>query len=65
MDLINRDKRSQQALEMLVDDIHVNKDVVVQRFLAHSGSEDFLWGILRLLTHSNSRFVYLSQSVIF
>ena len=58
-DLIHRDKRAQLALEMLVDDIHVNKDVTVYKFLSHSGSEDFLWGILRLLSNGNSRLFVL------
>lgn len=47
--LIRGDKKSHQALEMLVDDLHTSKDMTIGRFLCHSGSEDFLWGLVRLL----------------
>ena len=53
--LMHRDKRSHAALEMLVDDLHANKEKTINRFLCHSGSEDFLWGLVKLLGNSNPR----------
>ncbi|XP_067664231.1 uncharacterized protein [Haliotis asinina] len=47
--LIGGDKKSHSALEMLVDDLHTSKESTIGRFLCHSGSEDFLWGLVRLL----------------
>ncbi|XP_071501940.1 uncharacterized protein [Diadema antillarum] len=43
------------ALELLVDDIHKDKAKTIAAFLDHYGSEDFLWGIVRLLAADNSR----------
>lgn len=51
------DKRSHSALERLVDDLHSDKDQAVNTFLSHSGSEDFLWGLVKLVANGNSRFV--------
>ena len=53
--LMSRDKRSHAALEMLVDDLHTDKDRSINRFLTHPGSEDFLWGLVKLLGNSNAR----------
>ncbi|XP_013414225.1 uncharacterized protein LOC106176403 isoform X2 [Lingula anatina] len=53
--LLCGDKRSHIALEMLVDDLHVEKDKTITKFLCHSGSEDFLWGLVKLLASENSR----------
>lgn len=53
--LLHRDKRSHAALEMLVDDLHTDKESTISTFLCHSGSEDFLWGLVRLLGNTNSR----------
>ena len=53
--LIQRDKRAHVALEMLVDDLHSDKERTIGKFLQHSGSEDFLWGLVRLLGNTNSR----------
>ena len=53
--LLAKDKRADSALEMLVDDLHADKEKTINRFLCHSGSEDFLWGLIRLLGHTNSR----------
>ncbi|GFO49571.1 usherin, partial [Plakobranchus ocellatus] len=47
--LMCTDRRSHTALEMLVDDLHAEKDRTISTFLCHSGSEDFLWGLVRLL----------------
>ncbi|XP_041370991.1 uncharacterized protein LOC121384598 [Gigantopelta aegis] len=48
-ELIRGDKRSHAALEMLVDDLHGDKERTITQFLCHSGSEDFLWGLIKLL----------------
>ena len=53
--LIYGDKRSNSGLEMLVEDLHTNKDITINTFLAHSGCEDFLWGLVRLLGSDNPR----------
>ncbi|XP_064616049.1 LOW QUALITY PROTEIN: uncharacterized protein LOC135480207 [Liolophura sinensis] len=53
--LMSGDKRSHTALERLVDDLHSDKDQAVNTFLSHSGSEDFLWGLVKLVANGNSR----------
>ncbi|XP_060595884.1 uncharacterized protein LOC132749955 isoform X2 [Ruditapes philippinarum] len=53
--LMCNDKRSFTALEMLVDDLHADKERTVSTFLCHSGSEDFLWGLVRLLGNDTPR----------
>ncbi|XP_071822015.1 uncharacterized protein [Apostichopus japonicus] len=52
--LLEEDSKS-YALEMLVDDLHRDKKNTVNAFLAHFGSEDFIWGLVRLLASENSR----------
>ena len=54
--LLHADKRSHAALEMLVDDLHADKERTIGKFLCHSGSEDFLWGLVKLLGNQNSRY---------
>lgn len=54
-ELMCTDKRAHVALELLVDDLHANKDRTITKFLCHSGSEDFLWGLVRLLANDNPR----------
>ena len=56
--LMCSDKRAYGALEMLVDDLHTDKERSVGCFLSHSGSEDFLWGLVRLLGSDTARFVF-------
>ena len=53
--LLHKDKRAPGALEKLVDDIHTDKDRTINRFLCHAGSEDFLWGLVRLLASTSPR----------
>lgn len=53
--LMFNDKRSFTALEMLVDDLHADKERTVNTFLCHSGSEDFLWGLVHLLGNDTPR----------
>ena len=54
--LMSTDRRAHAALEMMVDDLHTDKDKTITRFLCHSGSEDFLWGLVRLLGNKNPRY---------
>ncbi|WAR31136.1 DSCL-like protein [Mya arenaria] len=53
--LMSTDKKSFSALEMLVDDLHADKEKTVTKFLCHSGSEDFLWGLVHLLGNDTAR----------
>ena len=53
--LLQRDRRSHEGLELLVDDLHAEKERTIGKFLSHSGSEDFLWGLVRLLGNDNTR----------
>ncbi|RUS79908.1 hypothetical protein EGW08_012346 [Elysia chlorotica] len=53
--LMCADRRSHSALEMLVDDLHAEKERTISTFLCHSGSEDFLWGLVRLLGNDTPR----------
>ena len=55
--LMSGDRRSHTALEMLVDDLHAEKERTISTFLCHSGSEDFLWGLIRLLGNDTPRYV--------
>ena len=57
--LMHSDSRSHAALEMLVDDLHSDKTRTINRFLCHSGSEDFLWGLVKLLGNNNVRCEHL------
>ena len=42
-------------LNFLVDDLHANKELTIEKFLCHSSSEDFLWGIVKLMSSENLR----------
>lgn len=35
--------------------MHINKDVTIDKFLNHIGSEEFLWGIVKLMSSDNLR----------
>ncbi|KAL8562936.1 hypothetical protein ACOMHN_004628 [Nucella lapillus] len=63
-DLMCTDKRAHTALELLVDDLHSDKDKTIYTFMCHSGSEDFLWGLVRLLGSDNSRVAGNSAYII-
>ncbi|KAK0065997.1 Usherin [Biomphalaria pfeifferi] len=43
------------ALEMLVDDLHTDKEHTISTFLSHSGSEDLLWALVQLLGNKTHR----------
>ncbi|XP_060068103.1 uncharacterized protein LOC132548269 [Ylistrum balloti] len=62
--LITTDKKSHAALEMLVDDLHADKEATIGTFLSHSGAEDFLWGLVRLLGCDNPRVAGNSAYII-
>ncbi|KAJ8038844.1 Usherin [Holothuria leucospilota] len=53
--LLLEDDAKSYALEMLVDDLHRDKRNTVNAFLGHFGSEDFIWGLVRLLASENAR----------
>lgn len=63
-ELMCNDRRSHKALEMLVDDLHANKERTITTFLCHAGSEDFLWVLVRLLGNDTHRYTLLSYSVV-
>ena len=56
--LILGDNRSNEGLEMLVEDLHADKNSTINIFLAHSGCEDFLWGLVKLLGSENARLIF-------
>lgn len=60
---MSTDKKAHVALEMLVDDLHGDKERTVHKFLGHSGAEDFLYGLVRLLGSDNPRYVTISRNV--
>lgn len=62
--LLRPDKTAHTALEMLVDDLHTEKEKTINKFLCHSGSEDFLWGLAKLLANENSRVAGNSAYII-
>ncbi|CAH1785419.1 unnamed protein product [Owenia fusiformis] len=62
--LMHTDKRAHGALEMLVDDLHAQKDSTISHFLCHSGSEDFLWGLVKLIGNDNPRVAGNSAYII-
>lgn len=54
--LLAADKRAAHAaLEKMVDELHSAKEDTVRRFLEHTGSEDFLWALVRLLGSKTPR----------
>ncbi len=61
---MNVDKRGYGALEMLVDDLHTEKEKTISRFLCHSGSEDFLWCLVRLLGNEDPRWGSMYKTVV-
>ncbi|XP_070176149.1 uncharacterized protein [Littorina saxatilis] len=63
-DLMCADRRAHTALELFVDDLHADKDKTIYTFLCHSGSEDFLWGLVRLLGSDNPRVAGNSAYII-
>lgn len=59
------DVESHRALELLVDDIHKDKAKTINAFLTHYGSEDFLWGIVRLLAVEHNARVAGNAAYVF
>lgn len=60
---MSTDKKAHVALEMLVDDLHGDKERTVHKFLGHSGAEDFLYGLVRLFGSDNPRYVTICRNV--
>ena len=54
--LLEEGPASHSAMELLVDDLHRDKPHTIGAFLAHYGSEDFLWGMVRMLVADNTRY---------
>lgn len=50
-----KDDNAGYPLELLVDDLHTNKERTVNHFLCHPGSEDFLFGLCNLLKSKSTR----------
>ena len=56
--LINHDgDKTADALEELVDEIHEDKELCCYQLLNHPGSEDILWGIIRLIGSKDERLI--------
>ena len=53
--LFRHNNETASVLERLVREIHTDKELCSYMFLNHPGSEDMLWGLLRLLNNSDSR----------
>ncbi|XP_074654877.1 uncharacterized protein LOC141908654 [Tubulanus polymorphus] len=62
--LMRSHDQAENALEMLVDDLHADKERTIQTFLCHAGSEDFLWALIRLLGNENARVAGNSAYII-
>ena len=54
--LINHDdEKTPEAVERLVDEFHNDKELCCYQLLNHPGSEDILWGIVRLLASKDAK----------
>jgi hypothetical protein len=53
--LVQSFKKAVLALEYFVDDLHIDKDQTIENFLMHCKSEDFLLGIVKLMSSDNLR----------
>ncbi|KXJ13637.1 Usherin [Exaiptasia diaphana] len=54
--LFRHNNETSFVLERLVREIHSDKELCSYMFLNHPGSEDMLWGLLKLLDSNDSRF---------
>eukprot|EP00795_Rhopilema_esculentum_P010682 gene10682-19446_t len=52
--LINHGEKTPESLERLVAEMHDDKELCCYQLLNHPGSEDILWGIIRLLASKDS-----------
>lgn len=55
--LSSKENRMAEALDSLVDDLNNNKERTIFNFLGHSGSEDFLWALINMLSLKMLRLV--------
>jgi len=53
--LSNSNELQQECLEQLVEDINESKERTIYRFLGDSGSEDFIWCLITLLSSQIKR----------
>jgi len=57
-DILSGDTEVQRrCLDKLVEDIHEMKERTIYNFLKDSGSEDFLWSLVNLLSSDDIRYV--------
>lgn len=59
--LFRHNNETSFVLERLVREIHSDKELCSYMFLNHPGSEDMLWGLLKLLDSNDSRYVSLKS----
>jgi hypothetical protein len=38
-----------------VDDLHINKKIIINKLISDVNSDDYLWGIIRLMSSDNLR----------
>ncbi|XP_072015377.1 uncharacterized protein [Amphiura filiformis] len=53
--LMKKGPHANSALEMMVDDLHKDKNHTIGAFLSHFGAEDFMWALVRMLSSENCR----------
>jgi len=63
--LVCGEEEAFSALEFLIDDLHVSKELTVHRFLGDAGSEDFIWSLVKFLGSRDSRSDSVKLFVIF
>ena len=49
------DEKTPGAIERLVDELRDDKELCCYQLLNHPGSEDILWGIVRLLAFKDAK----------
>ena len=49
------DGKTPEAIERLVDELREDRELCCYQLLNHPGSEDILWGIVRLLASKNAK----------
>lgn len=60
--ILSSDLETQRnCLEKLVEDLNEIKEKTIYNFLNDSGSEDFLWSLVKLLASDDKRFVVFND----
>ncbi|XP_039270176.2 uncharacterized protein LOC120344915 isoform X1 [Styela clava] len=62
--LSSKEVRTAEALDGLVEQININKERTIYDFLSHSGSEDFLWALIHMLSSKTIRIASNAAYVI-